>query len=44
MFGVFESEVAIVFQSVFGRKYIKIIFFIFFKLFFTSTNQNDLKT
>jgi hypothetical protein len=28
----------------FARKYIKIIFFIFLKLFLTSTHQNDLKT
>jgi hypothetical protein len=28
----------------FTRKYIKIIFFIFLKLFLTSTHQNDLKT
>ena len=32
--GVFESEVAIVFQSVFGRKYIKIKFFYFFLNYF----------
>jgi hypothetical protein len=42
---VFESVVAVVFQCVFTRKYIKIIyFFIFKKLFLISAHQNDLKT
>jgi hypothetical protein len=40
---VFESVVVVVFQSVFARKCIKIIFFILKKLFLTSTHQNDLK-
>jgi len=41
MIVVFESVVAVDFQSVF---YIKIIFFIFKKLFLISAHQNDLKT
>jgi hypothetical protein len=43
--GMFENEVAIVFQSVFRSKiHQSNSFLFFFKLFFTSTNQNDLKT
>jgi len=37
---MFESVVVTVFQSVF---YIKIIFFIFKKLFLISVHQNDMK-
>jgi hypothetical protein len=35
---------AVIFKIFFTRKYIKIIFFIFKKLFLTSAHQNDLKT
>ena len=40
---VFMSMVMIVFQSVFHLKYIKIIFFIFLKIFFILVYQNNLK-
>jgi hypothetical protein len=38
-----ESVVALFFKVFFTQKYIKIIFFIFKKLFFTPVHQNDLK-
>jgi hypothetical protein len=41
---VFENVIALIFKVFFTQKYIKIIFFIFLKLFFTSAYQNDLKT
>ena len=41
---VFRNVVVIMFQSVFFKRYIKIIFFLLFKkLFFILTHQNDLK-
>jgi hypothetical protein len=41
---LFEIMVNVVFQNVFFRKYIKIIFFLIFKnLFLISAHQNDKK-
>jgi hypothetical protein len=43
--GLFGSVVTVIFQSIFSRKYIKIIFFLFFKnLFLISAYQNNLQT
>jgi len=41
--GVYNSVVMIVVENIFYLKYIKIIFFIFKKLFLILIYQNDLK-
>jgi len=41
---VWECDCDCVFKVFFISKHIKIIFFIFLKLFLTSAHQNDLKT
>jgi len=40
---IFEIKKGIVFKSIFNLKYIKIIFFYFFKNIFNTVYQNNLK-